>query len=480
MKKYLNYLVGVFCFCGCGDFLDQEPGAQVSIDEQLSTRIGVEQSIAGVYRDVEELLSERYCLYADLQGGNLTFTPRTREEVTVPLLIAKSYDFADTEQNSDYAGLYEGLYTIIAQVNIMLERIDLFTFFEDAELRQMQSELLAIRAFSHYLAAIHYAQHYSYTADASHPGIVYNTQTLQLGVDFPARLTLFETYQYLKADLKAALSLQTDASFLSGGSSYAYFNRITIQGLYARMALQMNDWEQALFYANEVISTSGISLTTNENYITEWKWDERAVSEVILEFAAPRNSDGEVSSSKSTHFIYNSLSSYSHYATSGDLLDLYEETDIRSGIFLEVDLPTAAGQEKVELPYFFTWKFQGNTGTINMRLSEMYLIRSEANARLNNISEALADLNIIRERAGLAALVDTSELLEEIFLERRRELAFEGHLLFDIVRFAKDVSRNQGCLSRQCNLNYPSPYFILPIPFSSTGLNDNIIQNKGY
>ena len=110
----------------------------------------------------------------------------------------------------------------------------------------------------------------------------------------------------------------------------------------------------------------------------------------------------------------------------------------------------------------------------------MYLIRAEANARLNKPTEALQDLNSIRERANLSALTATANLLEEIFLERRRELAFEGHLFFDIIRFKKDVIRDKGCLANVCNLNYPSNFFILPIPQSSIELNENIQQNEGY
>ncbi|MCG8386976.1 MAG: RagB/SusD family nutrient uptake outer membrane protein [Cytophagales bacterium] len=482
MKNLLSCLIFVCsCFMGCEDFLDQEPGTQVSITEQLSSRIGVEQAFSRVYYDIEALLSSRHILYADVQGGNITFTPRISDQiVTVPGGIENSYHFSDMEEDSDYAGYYEELYIIINQVNVILEYFDEYSFFTDQERSQLQAELLTLRAFAHYLVAIHYAQNYHYTADASHLGIVYNTTTLALGVDFPARLTLSGTYDFIKADLDAALASYTDNTLLSTEPAYAYFNRMSTQALYARIALQMNDWEQARAFSNEVITTSGVVLATTGNYISEWELDEDPVSEVILEFSAPRNSDGNVSSSISEHFIYNSPTNYSDYVASGDLLDLYDTADIRSNMFLEIYLATFSNQEQTAMPYYFTKKFQGNAGTTCIRLSEMYLNRAEANARLNNPGEALADLNTIRERANLAPLTGTEDILNEIFLERRRELAFEGHLLFDILRYKKDVTRDQGCLSQLCNLSYPSHYFILPIPFSSTGLNENIVQNDGY
>jgi len=149
-------------------------------------------------------------------------------------------------------------------------------------------------------------------------------------------------------------------------------------------------------------------------------------------------------------------------------------------MFLEVPLPTIINNIEQDLPYYFTKKFQGNAGTSFIRLSEMYLIRAEANARLANMTNALTDLNTIRERSNLLPLEITANVLESIFLERRRELAFEGHLLFDIARYKKDVNRNLGCIANTCNLSYPSNYFILPIPASSTDLNENIQQNEGY
>ena len=110
----------------------------------------------------------------------------------------------------------------------------------------------------------------------------------------------------------------------------------------------------------------------------------------------------------------------------------------------------------------------------------MYLIRAEAHARLENSSNALSDLNTIRNRANTASITSTSNLLEEIFLERRRELAFEGQLFFDYARFNKNVERNLGCIATTCNLNYPNLKFVLPIPQNSINVNTNNTQNEGY
>ncbi len=66
--------------------------------------------------------------------------------------------------------------------------------------------------------------------------------------------------------------------------------------------------------------------------------------------------------------------------------------------------------------YYYPFKYKLNyTGsvpaeyTVVFRLSEQYLIRSEANAHLDNLNAALDDLNVIRNRAGLVdTLLSTS------------------------------------------------------------------------
>jgi hypothetical protein len=110
----------------------------------------------------------------------------------------------------------------------------------------------------------------------------------------------------------------------------------------------------------------------------------------------------------------------------------------------------------------------------------MYLIAAESEARLGNNMAALLSLNTIRQRAGITALTNTTNLLDAVFLERRKELCFEGNLFFDIARFNKNVVRNLGCLAQTCNLDYPNNRFILPIPQSTINVNLNVIQNEGY
>jgi len=94
--------------------------------------------------------------------------------------------------------------------------------------------------------------------------------------------------------------------------------------------------------------------------------------------------------------------------------------------------------------YYFPYKYKAN-GTYTspqetvalFRLAELYLIRAEAQAQQGNLGGAIADLNMVRTRAGLSGTtaVTQSDVLAAILRERRAELFTEsGQRFFDLRR----------------------------------------------
>jgi len=74
---------------------------------------------------------------------------------------------------------------------------------------------------------------------------------------------------------------------------------------------------------------------------------------------------------------------------------------------------------------------------VELRLAEIYLNRAEALYRLGDQGNALKDVNTLRSRVGLPALegVSGEALWEKIRHERKIELAYEGHLYWDMRRW---------------------------------------------
>lgn len=104
-----------------------------------------------------------------------------------------------------------------------------------------------------------------------------------------------------------------------------------------------------------------------------------------------------------------------------------------------------------------------------LRLAEMYLNRAEAYFHLNKISDALADINVIRERAEIPVrklenLVPGETLLTWILEERRLELAWEGHRKLDVFRNGLTLDRR-----------YPGGHLAGSPVYTTIAPTDNVI-----
>lgn len=469
---------------GCSDFLFEEPGSQTSINEQLASKQGLLEALNGAYAAIEEnIRGERFAVYPDLQGGNLTFTPtvsgNNKGKITTPINIEQVYGFQDLALNSDFKSFYDESYDIINQANLILEYVDAVPDATDQEKSQITAEALTMRAYAHYLLTLVYAQNYGFTPEASHLGIVYNTTTLTQGITYPSRKTLKETYDLIVTDFLNALSHYTVRQ-IQEGPKYSYFNATNTKALLARVYLSQNNWQNALDTAQEVLENSSISLTHKDHYISEWEEQDLPLSETLLEFSLPRDSEGTTGGSMSAYFGYTSDSDYRKYVASQDLIDLFEVNDSRRQLYLEQNLPTKINEDLQNVPYYFTKKFQGNASYMAMRLSELYFIKAEAAIQLGQLELGKDQINIIKARANASPLTTTVGLMDELIKEKRREFAFEGHLFFDLARNQKSIMRDAGCISQSCHLDYPSPKYVLPIPQANINLNSNLLQNESY
>jgi hypothetical protein len=167
---------------------------------------------------------------------------------------------------------------------------------------------------------------------------------------------------------------------------------------------------------------------------------------------------------------------------SSSLIESFENEDLRKSSWLGI---STVGNEQ----YYYPFKYKlyknddmdGEYLTI-FRVAEQYLIRSEARAQMDNINGALTDLNTIRARAGLDALVGGGKdaLMHAILNERRCEFFSEGgHRWFDLKR----MGRLDDIMPQACALKggqWFSYKQLLPIRLGDIRLNPNITQNPGY
>ena len=488
MYKKTYILILCLILWSCDDFLDREPVEQVSISQQFSSVSGLLSALNGAYGEYESIYSDLYFLYADAISGNVKFAPDQQGFADVPTQFLPVYSFEEQSNEGTFTSFYNDAYGLINALNLILENIDDVPDLDPQKRQEVIAESLAMRASIHFDLSKLFAQSYNFSENGQHLGVVYNTRTLVAGEDFPSRETLAETYNLIESDFIEAISLFSETQALDFGPSTSYFNELNVRALLSRLYLYQGNWQNVIEQADLVLN-SDVSLTPRASLVQEWSNFE-PISETLFEFTPPLTGDeGTVSSSVSSFFevviVNDEVLEYGRYTASIDLISLYEDNDIRGeeGLLLTQNIPTQTATEVVDLPYTFTQKFPANDGAVMIRLSEVLLNKAEAHARLGEDIQAQTSLQTIRERADPNAeliMLNGQDLRDEILLERRRELAFEGHLVFDLARTGQSIVRNDGCNISICQLDYPNNRFILPIPESSILINENMVQNEGY
>ncbi|SEG01101.1 Starch-binding associating with outer membrane [Halpernia humi] len=473
MKKIIILAFALGSLSSCKDFLRIEPVQQISIKTELSTKKGVLEALNGAYYNLRSTeFTMAAFTYGDLLSGNLNFSPNSGINpgvVSPPINVDLLYDFDDDKNSSELAYFYGDSYALINNLNLILENLDAVPDATTEEKNEIKAETLALRAYVHFQLYKIYAQNYTYTPDASHMGIAYVNKTLKVGIDYPARNTAKETFNFLEADVNEAIPLFQNSPAIPAGEAKNFMSKYATEVLAAKIALWKNDWQTAFNYSDDIIKNSGISLALSADYLSTF-----AVKESILEL--PTTADD----SSYLDALYNfGNGTYSEFTLSPDVFNLFETDDTRKMLYEKQSLNTKVGSATVKLDYLFPTKYKTGTKGLIYRLSEVYFIRAEAALHLNKITEATQDVNKIRNRAGLADL-NIPLTIDVLLNEKRKEFPMENKYFFDLMRNHKNVVRNSGCISTNCSPTYPNDKFVAPIPQSAVEINSNIIQNPGY
>jgi hypothetical protein len=132
-----------------------------------------------------------------------------------------------------------------------------------------------------------------------------------------------------------------------------------------------------------------------------------------------------------------------------------------------------------------------------LRYADILLLHAEALYENNQETEARSMLTEVRQRSALLNVADLNsvyfkaDFLEELLDERSRELCFEGHRRFDLIRFGKitetinnlSTERTTGWYNDQVptlKTNWADYKIWMPIPISEMDINSNLIQNPGW
>lgn len=235
----------------------------------------------------------------------------------------------------------------------------------------------------------------------------------------------------------------------------------------ARVHLYNGQWQEAEAEATAVIGSGSYSLVSNLNNVFLMNSNE-----TIWQLMPTSTS---LNTWEGNQFIP-ATSAAPTYPLTASLLSSFTAPDQRKAAWTKSVVVSSVN-------YTHPFKYKVRTGTtlteyyVVLRLAELYLVRAEARARQSKISLALADLNTIRTRAGLAnaTISDQAAMLLAVEQERRLELFAEwGHRWFDLKR----TGRANALLAFKTG--WQDTDTLYPIPNAELLRNPMLTQNPGY
>lgn len=455
-------IVGI-SFQSC-DKLDMEPTDMIDPSKAFRNLEDVNMGVLGAYAPLSTSLIEASAIVSD---EVLLPTENTVSNTALHRWMYNSSYGSVTSAWSEY-------YVVIDRVNRVLEALPNISAGANQNLKnQYHAELLALRAYSHFELLRGYASSY----DEDGLGVPYMKQR---SLGSPARPSVKSNYEDILADLQAAKDMMP-----TNFSENIRITKTGISAIQARVALYAKKWSDAITFSSEVISAEPLAPKNDFSKI----WLDNSNAEVVWKLARV------VGDSKMGATFYREAGGIVLYAPSSKLINQFnKQDDIRYESYIKDDASRVGPPPSVKSQYLVQKYVGSNTSNPGLtdvkifRTGEMYLIRAEAQANTaNGLTSAATDLNTLR-KARIYNYVDQNfaskeVLLDNIYSERFKELAFEGHRFFDlkrrkvaVERLLQDASNTSGAIK----LETSDAQYNFPIPAYEMAVNKNMIQNPKY
>lgn len=462
MKNYTIYLVmwiGLL-FSSCEEFVEVSiPDDRITSETVFNSEVTANSAVQGIYNQLFSVAfssgrQNSVTVLSGLSADNLEAT------VTTESLV----EFEQNEifvGNSSNLSLWSSAYNVIYMANAVLEGLENSRGnISNTSRMQLRGEALFIRSFSYF---------YLVNLYGDVPLVLTTAYSSNADLE---RTNRNEVYEHIIIDLNEAADLLEEEY---QNEERLRANRFAVLSLLARVYLYTENWEMAEQVSTRVIEAPAYRLNSNLNDVFLSNNEEAIWQISPLNGGSTRSNTNE-----GDYFIM--LNNRANVALTQDLLGIFEPTDSRLSQWV-------GSFSSNETTYYFPYKYkiknavgEASEYSTVLRLAEQYLIRSEARAHLNRISQAIADLNKIRQRANLGAILETEldggqmQLLDSIKLERRRELFTEwGHRWLDLKRW----ELASQLLSDKKEAWQPDDV-LYPIPEEEIRKNYNLTQNDGY
>ncbi|MDD2961558.1 MAG: RagB/SusD family nutrient uptake outer membrane protein [Muribaculaceae bacterium] len=398
--KYILSATLAFTLISCDDFLDIQPTGKVIPQTATEFREFVTNaySIVPSDRGKSTFRSDEFIMDAAL----------SKEDLNSYKDIWTWNDDSPSESTSSFD--WRSYYQIMFSANYTIDSKDKITNGTPAVINQLVGECYMLRAYMHFLLVNLYGEPYTACDPATTKAI-----PLKMNTDVDkvlSRNTVGDVYEQILRDIDEAEKLINVESWETG-LTYR-FNTVSVDALRSRVYLYMGRWKEA-YNASKKVLEKRSELEDFSKYLPN---DFRSVESIV---SLERNLTAQFQKAgKVNKTFYN----------------LYASGDLRRSKYYK--LLTASNIQAL--------KGGDDNYRCTFRTGEIYLNAAEAALESDEIGIAEAKtilLSFMKTRYNASsftakeALINNmaiDDLRAELYNERARELAFEGHRWFDLRR----------------------------------------------
>jgi hypothetical protein len=484
MKKYIYTIILAtlgFSLNSCN--LDTDPSTLVDSDLVFSNAAHAEQVLNGTWRHMMDNYGGTWdtpgwatlLLTSDAMGSDIVVRAGSYG-------FTGQYNYNTTTNNTTNAlsHMWALPYRVIDNMNHLITKIDDLPGDQALKTR-VKAQAYALRGFMYLNLATFFMGNYQDNIDAlAIPIYLIPSDRTTTG---NPRSALRVVYKQVEDDLLEAHNLIGDWGH---GMMKHKITRKIIAGMLARLYLQQENWVDAAKFAAEAgeeytwMARLDYLAGFNDVGNPEWIWGH-----------------GQTTDQNNIHISYLDAtlgpgSGYASFMADPNFRRFFDDNDVRTSLF-EWNRAAYAGHMMYKK---FRRKPNQTADQPLMRKAEMVLIEAEALAEQNKLTEAIDKLNELRIARGAdtpdLSTLSQEDLVEEILIERRKELFGEGFSLPDIKRRRKSVEREliptdtmiPGTTVRiigHHTIRLPdgtpfvpnSPFYNFTFPLTETGRNPN-------
>jgi|WetSurMetagenome_2_1015567.scaffolds.fasta_scaffold28352_2 starch-binding outer membrane protein, SusD/RagB family len=506
--KYIGMLLVAFSMTQCE--MDVIPEDALTSGQITNTSDGLPSLVNGLYAIFKQsddygshCYIRQFYQMSDFASDDIVCAYKTEDD------LINSFRFRDrTAEKSNINYFWEMSYKIVYGANVAISMADIKG--NDAFTNQLKGESYFLRAYATHNLVRFFAKPYS-VANKMEPGVIIRENKAD---NMPkARASLEDTYNYIIGSLKTAESLmEEEMPALRSNDNHRFAGKHAVWALLSRVYLYKGELDSCIMYADMVINSGIFTLETAESYPAYFSNAKSAGESIWL---IPFNKVDDQLEGAVASMIYNGNNCWAEEGATISLMkDMGYGTDMinidQRWKYILTDVPVV----KNGVNMYYISKFSGQDGSptlsspVFIRLAEVYLNRAEAYAKKGEISNAVDDLNVIRENRLIppegetmdgylydAGNIASEEIVDVVLEERRIELAFEGHRIFDLLRNGKDIVRNYWGFHLDSFNGVPSssepgldaggvlfhasdPEVIYPIPSSEISTNKLCVPNE--